>query len=95
MKQNFNAPVSRRVVARAASALVAALCQSAGSGQAVLVTTYNTGTATPGPGSALLAPGTVDPNYARVVFPALGGGALPELRRGAEIHRGHPGAAGD
>jgi hypothetical protein len=44
--------------------------------QAVLVTTYNTGTTVPVPVSTLAAPGSVDANYARVVFP-LSGGGLP------------------
>jgi PEP-CTERM motif len=74
MKLKFNSVACQRAVAQATSGLIAALCLAAGPALAVPVGTYNTGTSTPVPASALLAPGTVDPNYTRVVAPLSGGG---------------------
>lgn len=74
MKFSFRRGAARRAIPRAVIGLMVALGALAGPAQAVLVTTYNTGTTAPVPVSSLAAPGSVDGNYARVVFPVSGGG---------------------
>jgi PEP-CTERM motif len=59
-----------RAVSATAGGLCLALCLAAGPAQAVLVTTYNTGAAGPGPTPATLPTSAIDPNFYLVINPS-------------------------
>ena len=77
MTLSFKLGRMRRSLPPATSALALALGLAAGNAQAIFVTTYNTGSATPAQLSVTLPPGAVDPNYIRVLSPGGIGGGTP------------------
>jgi hypothetical protein len=76
MQRRLKRGLVGRKLPLALSGLAVAVLLAADPAQAVLVTTYNTGTVTPFPASALLPPGATDGHYVRVASPLGGSGGV-------------------